>query len=266
MYQAEHKQKELNMQKNSIIVLVLLVFSLAGCSSTPTEEKNTQVSSMTAQELFDDAKSSMRTGNFARAIELLEEIDTRYPFGRISEQAKLELVYAYFKKGDFESGQALADRFLRQHPQHENADYVYYMKGVMHYESEVGLFKEFFNADVSKRDTTSIKAAFDNFKALVEVYPESKYAPDARQRMIQIRNMLADYELHVARYYMQRDTYIAAANRAKYIVENFPKTPAVPSALEILINSYNILELPEIAEEYRKVLLLNYPDYKLAEF
>lgn len=268
MYQAEHKQKELNMQKNSIIVLALLVFSLAGCSSTPKEESltNTKISSMTAQELFDGAKSSMRSSNFTRAIELLEEIDTRYPFGRISEQAKLELIYAYFKKADYESGQALADRFLRQHPQHENADYVYYMKGVMHYEQEVGTFKEVFTADIEKRDTTNIKASFDNFKALVEVYPESKYAPDARQRMIQIRNLLADYELHVARYYMQRDTYIAAANRAKYIVENFPKTPAVPSALEILINSYKILELPEIAEEYRKVLLLNYPDYKLAEF
>lgn len=256
------------MQKNSIIVLALLVFALAGCSSTPKEPnlKNTKVGSMTAQELFDGAKSSMSGGNYVRATELLEEIDTRYPFGRISEQAKLELIYAYFKRADYESGQALADRFLRQHPQHDNADYVYYMKGVMHYEQEVGAFKEVFAADIEKRDTSNLKAAFDNLKALVEVYPESKYAPDARLRMVQIRNLLADYELHVARYYMQRDTYIAAANRAKYIVENFPKTPAVPSALEILVNSYKILELPEIAEEYRKVLLLNYPDYKLAEF
>lgn len=268
MYQAEHKQKELNMQKHSIIVLALLVFSLAGCSSTPKEDSilNTEMSSMTAQELFDDAKSAMRVDNFARAIELLEEIDTRYPFGRISEQAKLELIYAYFKKADYESGQAIADRFIRQFPKHPKIDYVYYMKGVMHYQGEVGLFKEIFNADISKRDTSNIKLAFDNFKALVEVYPESEYAPDARKRMIQIRNLLADYELHVARYYMQRDSYIGAANRAKYIVENFPKTPAVPSALEILVNSYKILELPEISEEYRKVLLLNYPDYKLAEF
>ncbi|MCW8856839.1 MAG: outer membrane protein assembly factor BamD [Kangiella sp.] len=256
------------MQKNSIIVLALLVLALAGCSSTPKEPnlKNSKVGSMTAQELFDGAKSSMSGGNYVRATELLEEIDTRYPFGRISEQAKLELIYAYFKRADYESGQALADRFLRQHPQHDNADYVYYMKGVMHYEQEVGAFKEVFAADIEKRDTSNLKAAFDNLKALVEVYPESKYAPDARLRMVQIRNLLADYELHVARYYMQRDTYIAAANRAKYIVENFPKTPAVPSALEILVNSYKILELPEIAEEYRKVLLLNYPDYKLAEF
>ena len=256
------------MQKHSILIIALLLVSLTGCSSTPKNDipKNTNISKMSAQELFDGAKNSMRSSNFTRAIELLEEIDTRYPFGRTSEQAKLELIYAYFKKADYESGQALADRFLRQHPQHENADYVYYMKGVMHYEQEVGAFKEVFTADIETRDTTNIKAAFDNFKALVEVYPESKYAPDARQRMIQIRNLLANYELHVARYYMKRDTYIAAANRAKYIVENFPKTPAVPGALEILINSYKILELPEIAEEYRKVLLLNYPDYKLAEF
>ena len=256
------------MQKIVLVSLASLMLVLAGCSSTPEKdelEEETKLEVMTAQQLFDRAKTSLRSGNYTRAIEMLEEIDTRYPFGSISEQAKMDLLYAYFKKADYEAGQALADRFLRQHPQHENADYVYYMKGVMHYESEVGLFKQTFQADLETRDTTNLEAAFDNFKALVEVYPESKYAPDARKRMIQIRNLLAENQLHIARYYMERDIDIGAANRAKYIVENFPQTPAVPYALDMLIKAYNILELPELAEQYRKVLLLNYPDYDFAD-
>lgn len=256
------------MQKTLLILVASLGLTLAGCSSSPDKEIDelNEVETLTAQELFDQAKGSLKGGNYARAIELLEEIDTRYPFGRISEQAKLDLIYAYFKKGDYESGQALADRFVRQHPQHNNLDYVYYMKGVMHYEQEVGFFKELFNADIHTRDTTNLKASFENFKALVQVYPESKYAPDSRQRMIQIRNILADYELHVAKFYMERDSYIGAANRAKYVVENYPKTPAVPKALDILISAYKVLELPELAEQYRKVLLLNYPNYELADY
>ncbi|WP_223669096.1 outer membrane protein assembly factor BamD [Kangiella shandongensis] len=256
------------MQKNILVILAGILFTLAGCSSTPdkdTDLEDTKLEVMTAQQLFDRAKSATLSGNYTRAVELLEEIDTRYPFGSISEQAKLDLIYAYFKKADYEAGQALADRFLRQHPQHENADYVYYMKGVMHFESEVGFFKETFQADLETRDTTNLEAAFDNFRALVEVYPKSKYAPDARKRMIQIRNLLAENQLHIAQFYMERDTYVAAANRAKYIVENYPQTPAVPYALDMLVKAYNILELPELAEQYRKTLLLNYPDYDFAD-
>lgn len=255
------------MQKIVLVTLASLLLALAGCSSTPEKDEfeETKLEVMTAQQLFDNAKGALRAGNYTRAVEMLEEIDTRYPFGSISEQAKMDLLYAYFKKGDYEPGQALADRFLRQHPQHQNADYVYYMKGVMHYESEVGFFKDSFQADLETRDTTNLEAAFDNFRTLVEVYPESKYAPDARKRMIQLRNVLAENQLHIAQYYMERDTYIAAANRAKYIVENFPQTPAVPYALDMLVKAYNILEVPELSEEYRKILLLNYPDYDFAD-
>lgn len=255
------------MQKTVLVILASLLLVLAGCSSTPEKDEfeETKLEVLTAQELFDRAKASLRDGNYTRAIESLEEIDTRYPFGSISEQAKMDLIYAYFKKSDYDAGQALADRFLRQYPQHENADYVYYMKGVMHYEQEVGFFKDTFQADIETRDTANLEASFDNFKALVEVYPNSKYAPDARQRMIQLRNLLAENQLHIAQYYMERDIFIAAANRAKYIVENYPKTPVIPNALDMLVKTYNLLELPEIAEQYRRVLLLNYPDYEIVD-
>ncbi|WP_251359584.1 outer membrane protein assembly factor BamD [Kangiella sp. TOML190] len=253
------------MQKHLLIFVALLSLTLAGCSTTPDDEK-TEVESLTAQELTTKAKSALNAGNYTRAIELLEEIDTRYPFGRISEQVKLDLIFAYFKKGGFEQGQLQADRFIRQHPQHKSLAYVYYMKGVMYYEQEKGFFKDILSADMHKRDTSNLKAAFDSFKSLVQVYPESEYAPDARQRMIQIKNLLAQHELHIARFYMDRDSYVGAANRAKYIVEAYPKSTSVPQALEILVNSYKLLDIPELAEQYRRVLLLNYPDYDLAEF
>lgn len=254
------------MQKHLLILVAILGLGLSGCSTTPDEDKKTEVESLTAQELTTKAKSALNGGNYTRAIELLEEIDTRYPFGRISEQVKLDLIFAYFKKGDFDQGQTQADRFIRQHPQHKSLDYVYYMKGVMYFEQEKGLFKDLLNAEIHTRDTSNLKAAFDSFKSLVQVYPESQYAPDGRQRMIQLKNLLAKHELHIAKFYMNRDSYVGAANRAKYIVEAFPKSSAVPQALEILVHSYKLLNIPELAEQYRRVLLLNYPDYDLAEY
>lgn len=253
------------MQKQLLILLAGMTLFLAGCSSTPDGEEKSEVESLTAQELTTRAKAALNTGNYSRAIELLEEIDTRYPFGKISEQVKLDLIFAYFKKGEYEKGQTQADRFIRQHPQHKSLDYVYYMKGLMYYEQERGFLKDLLSADIYKRDTTNLKSAFDSFRSLVQVYPESEYAPDARQRMIQVKNLLAQHELHIAKFYMERDSYVGAANRAKYIVEAYPKSTSVPQALEILVNSYKLLEIPELAEQYRRVLLLNYPDYQLNE-
>ena len=255
------------MQKTLLILVATLSLALTGCSTTEEQiNEKTEIEALNAQELQDSATRALKNGNFSRAVQVLEEIDTRYPYGAISEATKLQLIYAYFKSGDYESGQTLADRFIRQHPQHDRIDYVFHLKGLMYYEQELGFFKEVFNADIHTRDTTNLKAAFDNFKTLVEVYPESKHAPDARQYMIEIRNLLAENQLHAAKFYMERDSYIGAANRAKYIVESFPQTPAVAPALEILVNCYKLLEIPELAEQYRRVLLLNYPDYNLADF
>ncbi len=254
------------MQKQLLLILAIAGLFLAGCSSTPKSEDKTEVESLTAQELTTKAKSALNGGNYTRAIELMEEIDTRYPFGRISEQVKLDLIFAYFKKGTYDQGQLQADRFIRQHPQHKSLDYVYYMKGIMYYEQERGFLKDLLSADIHKRDTTNLKAAFDSFRSLVQVYPDSDYAPDARQRMIQVKNLLAQHELHIAKFYMARDSYVGAANRAKYIVEAYPKSSSVPQALEILVNSYKFLDIPELSEQYRRVLLLNYPGYELAEF
>jgi outer membrane protein assembly factor BamD len=162
--------------------------------------------------------------------------------------------------GDSENALSTADRFIRQNPRHPNVDYAYYMKGLIKFNNEVGFFQSLFAADLSQRDASSAREAFEHFSELMRRFPESKYAADARQRMIFLRNRLAEYELHVARFYMSREAYLAAANRAKYVVEHFPKTPAVKEALTIMITAYDLLELDDLAEQTREVLEFNYPN------
>jgi len=245
----------------SRIFVILLFSGLAACSSGPTNEYQTYPE-LNARELYESALESMKTGNFGSAIRRLEALDLRYPFGAYSQQSQLDLIYAYYKRGDSESAISTADRFIRQNPRHANVDYAYYMKGLVNFNSEVGFFQEVFAAKLSERDASSARTAFEDFAELMRRYPESNYAADARQRMIFLRNRLADYEIHVARYYMTRDAYLAAANRAKYVVEHYPKTPAVADALNIMASAYDILELTDLAADARTVLKHNFPDYE----
>ena len=245
----------------SIWVGILLTL-IAACSSS--DDDVTGASKMSnAFKLFEKAQYSMYSGNYRSAVEYLERLDSLYPFGAYSHQAQLNLVYSYYKLSDFATGISSAERFIRQNPRHKDLDYAYYMKGLINFSSETGFGKEIFSAPLSERDASSARKSFDDFAELLRLYPNSKYAKDARQRMIYLRNRLADYELHVAKYYMQRNAYLAAANRAKYVVDHYPKTQAVPRALEMMMISYNLLDLPQLAENSRRVLLLNYPEYKI---
>ena len=243
------------------IFVILLFTGLAACSSGPSTEYQTYPE-LNARELYESALTSMKQGNYGSAIRRLEALDLRYPFGAYSQQSQLDLIYAYYKRGDNESAISTADRFIRQNPRHVNVDYAYYMKGLVNFNSEVGFFQEIFAAKLSERDASSARQAFEDFAELMRRYPESNYAADARQRMIFLRNRLADYEIHVARYYMTRDAFLAAANRAKYVVEHYPKTPAVADALNIMATAYDILELTDLAADARTVLKHNFPDYE----
>ncbi|PCJ46682.1 MAG: outer membrane protein assembly factor BamD [Gammaproteobacteria bacterium] len=243
------------------IIVILLFTSLAACSSGPTTDYQTYPE-LNARQLYDTALASMKSGNYGSAIQRLEALDLRYPFGAYSQQSQLDLIFAYYKRGDDESAISTADRYIRQNPRHPNVDYAYYMKGLVNFNSEIGFFQEVFATKLSERDASSARQAFENFAELMRRYPESIYAPDARQRMIFLRNRLADYEIHVARYYMTRDAFLAAANRAKYVVEHYPKTPAVADALDIMVSAYEILELDTLASDAKKVLQHNYPNFE----
>jgi len=241
--------------------LILLITVLAACSSTP-DEITGAAKINNAFKLFEKAQYSMYSGNYRSAVEYLERLDSLYPFGAYSHQAQLNLIYSYYKLSDYETGIASAERFIRQNPRHKDLDYAYYMKGLINFSTETGFGKELFSAPISERDAGAARQAFDDFAELIRLYPNSRYAKDAQQRMIFLRNRLAEYELHVANYYLQRTAYLAAANRAKYVVDHYPRTPAVPHALEMMVTAYNLLDLPDLAENSRRVLLLNYPNHK----
>ncbi len=244
------------------ITLLLLLTVLGACSSTSEKDSFQTFPELDARELYETASTSLKNGNYQAAIRRLEALDLRYPFGAYSQQSQLDLIFAYHKHGDTASALSTADRFIRQNPRHPNVDYAYYMKGVVNFVSEVGFFQEMFSAKLSQRDASRARQAFEDFSELVRRFPDSHYIADARQRMIFLRNRLAEYEIHVAKYYMTREAYLAAANRAKYVVEHYPKTPSVAKALDIMVTAYEILELSDLADKARQVLEYNYPDYQ----
>lgn len=248
------------MQKISIkILLTAISISLLGCSSS--EEANIDnVPNKSAQTLFTDARQALDNGLFQKAIQLLSAIDTRFPFGPISHQVQIDLIYAHYKTGNVEQGLALADRFLKLNPSHPNVDYVYYMKALINLSTEENLFQDLVGIDRSDRDPTASRDAFTGFKKIVTDFPESKYAADSRIRMIAIKERLAKYELSVARFYLKRDAWASAANRGRYVVEYYSPSAQVEEALEIMIESYDKLGLTDLKNNAQQVLAANYPN------
>lgn len=218
------------------------------------------------QQLFDEALSALSGERYSEAVEKLEKLEARYPFGRYSQQAQLELIYAYHKNFEAEAANAAADRFIRLNPNHENLDYAYYLKGLTAFEQDRTFLEKFLPIDVKQRDPGSALDSFETFATLIDRFPNSQYSPDAQKRMLFLKNRLAGYEVDVARYYMRRGAYLAAANRGKYVIENLQETPAVPAALEVMYQAYVELELPNLAEDTREVLVTNYPNYPVETY
>ncbi|MEW6982130.1 outer membrane protein assembly factor BamD [Colwelliaceae bacterium 6471] len=251
------------MEKMTIkVMFIMLTLAIAGCSSS---EKNDidKVPDKSAQALFADARESLDNGLYQKAIQILSAIDSRFPFGPISHQVQIDLIYAYYKSGNADQGIALADRFLRLNPTHPNVDYVYYMRALINLATETNLFQNLAGIDRSDRDPTASKDAFNDLKTLITNYPQSKYAVDARKRMIEIKSRLAKYELAVARFYLDRDAYVSAANRGKYIVKYYSPSKEVEQALEIMIQCYEKLGLEDLKTNAKQVLAANYPNNPL---
>ena len=213
------------------------------------------------QAYYEAAKKSLKAGNYNQTIELLEDLESRYPFGRYAEQAQLDLIFAHYRAFNPEAARASADRFIRLHPRHPKVDYAYYMRGLSAYTRDLGLFERYLNSDRSKRDPGSALESIADFSLLLARFPNSEYAPDARARMIALRNQLAAHEIHVARYYLKRQAYVATANRGRYVVENYQETPAVADGLALMVEAYQQLGLTDLADQSLSVLKLNYPNY-----
>lgn len=236
-------------------LLLFFIMMLGGCSLLPEEDDETK--GWSAQKFYTEASSAMREGNYKTAIKYYELLEARYPFGKFALQSQLDLAYAYYRDGEPESALAAADRFMRLNPSHPAVAYALYLKGIVNFNRRLGFLTRFIPTDTSQRDPGAAMDSFQDFSELVRRFPESEYAEDAQKRMIYLRNNLAKHELHVARYYMDRKAYLAAANRAAAVVEKYQRTPSAREALQIMIEAYEKLGKDKLADAARRVLALN---------
>ncbi len=242
-----------------ILCLMVAMLAISGCSREKQDDDRG------AEELYAEAHRALQSRNYARAIDRYRNLTTRYPFGRHAEQAQLDMAYAMFRANQPERAITALDRFIRTYPTHPNVDYAWYLKGLVHYEQTMGFLRRLFPGQVVDRDQTSARQSFMEFQELIQRFPQSRYVADARQRMVFLRNVLAEHEIVVAEYYYRRGAYIAAINRAKYVIENYPQAPANINALDLKARSYAHLDLPELAADTREVLRHNFGDVDIQE-
>ncbi len=238
------------------LVLTATVMTTSGCRKDKDYQDNRN-----AAQLYKDAKRYLDNKSWSRAILSYKTLQTRYPFGRYTEQSMLDLSYAQYKGRNEQSALSTLDRFIRTYPTHPNVDYAYYLKGLVNYQQNLGFLERMMPTRVRDRDQSAARDAFLDFSELLRRFPDSRYVPDARQRMVFLRNNLASYEVLVAEYYIRRKAYIAAVNRARYVLEVYPNTPETVEALVVLHKAYTELELPQLANSSWDVLELNYPDH-----
>ncbi|HYQ37366.1 MAG TPA: outer membrane protein assembly factor BamD [Pseudomonas sp.] len=243
------------------LLLIATLALTAACSTT----KHVVDENLSEGELYTQAQDHLKQHSYSSAVDTLKALESRYPFGSYAEQAQLELIYAYYQNQEPEAARAAADRFIRLHPQHPDADYAYYLKGLASFDQDRGLMARFLPLDMTKRDPGAARDSFNEFAQLVNRYPSSRYAPDAKARMIYLRNLLAAYEIHVAHYYLKRHAYVAAANRGRYVVENFQETPAVGDGLAVMTEAYQRMGLEDLYATSLATLKLNYPDHPTLE-
>ncbi|MEN8168678.1 MAG: outer membrane protein assembly factor BamD [Pseudomonadota bacterium] len=243
----------------SIISLLSALVACASINEDPT-------SGWSAERLYQEAKDALNDGNYEQAIENYTKLESRYPYGRYAQQAQLETIYAHYKAGETSSAVAAADRFIKFHPRHASVDYAYYLRGLATFDQNKGFLNKYFKQDPAARDPAGVRESFDYFKELMTRFPNSRYSPDALKRMTQLRNTLARHEVHAAAYYLKRGTYLAAANRAKYVLENYQRSTAIPDALVIMVKAYREMQLTDLATDAMRVLELNHPEHSgLAE-
>lgn len=239
-----------------ILLLTCSLLALSGCKSNKDAYKG-----MSAAQIYAAAEKSMQKENYGQAVKDFEALEARFPYGEFSDKAELGLINAYFKHNEPLLAISTADRFIRMNPYHPQVDYAYYLKGLVAFEQNYTFSFRYLPLQRSLRDPNDTQAAFDTFKELLERFPKSQYAPEAKKRMIFLRNELADYELSVVRYYLKRGAYLSAANRANYILKNFEHTKAIPDALAALVVAYRALGMESLALDAEKTLKLNFPKH-----
>jgi len=241
-------------------IAAAVLVSVAGCSSIDPPDPTL---GWTPDRLYAEARSEMGSGNWAAAVKLLETLEARYPFGRWAQQAQIDTAWVHFKDNERALSLAAIDRFMKLHPNHPALDYMLYLKGLVNFNEQQGLFARLGSQDLSERDQAASREAFDAFKELVTRFPDSKYAADAEERMRYLVNAMARGQVHIARYYFRRGAYVAAANRAQEVVLRYQQAPAVEEALYVLVRSYERLGLEDLRADAERVMRQNFPDSAL---
>jgi outer membrane protein assembly factor BamD len=237
------------------LLLIACISGLAACAGNDAAE--TEVGSLASA--YADAKDAIARSNYTKGIQTFEAIQARYPFSDLSRQIQLELMFAYYRSGQKEQAIETADTFLRENPIHERVDYALYIKGLAYFEDKAGILERRFNKDISMRPPLEVELSYASFRRLVERYPASEYAPDARQRMVFLKNRLGAYENHVADYYIRRGAYVAALNRAKYAVETYNGADSTQRSLELMAEAYENLGMYDLATDTRRVIATTFP-------
>ncbi len=246
------------MPSRLLALLFALVVVLAGCSA---KNRSDAAEVLPVDELYKVAKTSLQAGNYERASKFLTRLIARFPYGQYTEQAQLDLAYAQYKNERPDEAISTTNRFIKLYPTHERVDYAYYLRGLINFDRQAGLLERYIRTDSTQRDLQYSRQSFQDFGELLKRYPNSSYVPDARQRMIYLRNTMAQAEVNVAKYYLRRDAYVAAQERAKYVLENYQETPQAGDALAVLAISYGKLGQKPLADDTVRVLKLNYPNH-----
>jgi len=231
---------------------------IAGCSALP--DKTDETATWANQKLYSEAQDAINGKDYGKCVKYFELLEGRDPFGPNAQQAQINVAYCNWKDNEQDAAKTAIDRFIRLHPDHPSIDYAYYLKGLITFNDDLGLFGRFSGQDLSERDPQALRDSYDAFKVVVDKYPQSKYAPDAAQRMRYIVNALASHEVHSAQYYYNRGAYIAAVNRAQSAVKMYQNAPAIEDALHIMVLSYRKLGETKLADDTQSVLAATFPD------
>jgi len=246
--------------KFRFIAIIAAALLFAGCSGSDEEYDLTR----DIKETYAEAQRAVEVGNYRKAIAIFEALQARFPFSEFATQIQLELAYSYYKDGRIEQAIDASDTFLRENPTHPRVDYATYIKGLCYFETGQGFLERFFRKDINKRPPKDGELAFSTLSRLVERYPASPYAADAQQRLVYLKNRLAAYENEVARFYLERDAYVAALNRAKTAIEVYQGADSGAESLQIMIEAYEGLGMTELANDTRRVLEMNFSDEPVA--
>ena len=246
------------MRSLAVIAALFLALLISGCGLLP--EVKDETLGWSANKLYSEAKQAMSDNAYDKAIKYFEKLESRYPYGRFAQQAQIDIAYSYWKSNEPVSAVAACDRFIKLHPNHPNVDYVYYLRGLVNFNEDLGIMGLVSQQDMTERDPKGARESFDSFRDLVTRFPDSKYTPDAILRMKYLVNALASLEVHVARYYMKRGAYLAAVNRAQFAVKSYPEAPAIEEALFIMVKAYDLLGMNDLRDDAERVMRKNYPN------